>query len=117
MNDKVIRLKYIRALEKFLTRCVAILKNDDFDKELFLNTVNKNYELIKNSKETRLDSTYLIKLKEFINLTLRLSLDIKGDFEEERNLLLKEANLLHKEKNRKNYRKDKHKNSKFNDGY
>jgi len=31
--------------------------------------------------------------------------------------LLKEANLLHKEKNKTQYKKDKHKKSSFSDGY
>ncbi|WP_245600555.1 hypothetical protein [Sulfurospirillum arcachonense] len=31
--------------------------------------------------------------------------------------LLKEANLLHKEKNSTRYKKDKHKSKSFNDGY
>jgi hypothetical protein len=38
-------------------------------------------------------------------------------FEEERATLLKDANLLQKEKNSSNYKKDKHKNQKFTDGY
>jgi hypothetical protein len=38
-------------------------------------------------------------------------------FEEERANLLKDANLLQKEKNRSSYKKDKHKNQSFNDGY
>ncbi len=40
-----------------------------------------------------------------------------NSFEEERAILLKDANLLQKEKNKSNYKKDKHKNQKFNDGY
>jgi hypothetical protein len=38
-------------------------------------------------------------------------------FEEERANLLKDANLLQKEKNKSNYKKDKHKKQTFNDGY
>ena len=38
-------------------------------------------------------------------------------FQEEKATLLKDANLLQKEKNKSNYKKDKHKNQKFNDGY
>ena len=38
-------------------------------------------------------------------------------FEDERAILLKDANLIQKEKNSSNYKKDKHKNQKFTDGY
>lgn len=117
MNEKALRLKYIRVLEKFLSRTIAILKNEKFDLELFINTVNKNYEDIKKAEEVRLTSTYLMKLKDYINLTLRLTQTYEGDFLEERETLLKEANLLHKEKNKTSYKKDKHKKHKFYDGY
>ncbi len=39
------------------------------------------------------------------------------NFEDERATLLKDANLLQKEKNKSNYKKDKHKKQTFNDGY
>jgi hypothetical protein len=39
------------------------------------------------------------------------------DFQEQRLTLLKDANLLQKEKNKKNYKKQKHKKSKYDDGY
>ena len=37
-------------------------------------------------------------------------------FEDERAILLKEANLLQKEKNKSSYKKDKHKKDKYDDG-
>ncbi len=65
----------------------------------------------------RVNSQYLTKLIEYTNLILASVDNEYEDFEEQKELLLKEANLLHKEKNRTNYKKDKHKSKKFNDGY
>lgn len=39
------------------------------------------------------------------------------DFSTLQEEVLKYSNLLHKEKNKANYKKDKHKHKKFNDGY
>jgi hypothetical protein len=68
-------------------------------------------------QQVELTSTYLLSLKKFIDLTLLYLENHTDDFEEERARLLKEANLLQKEKNQANYKKDKHKHKKFDDGY
>jgi V8-like Glu-specific endopeptidase len=116
-NEKSVRLRYIRILEKFLTRSVALLKNDDFDLNNFKNNVDRYYEEIGKVEAVRLDNEYLKKLVEFVNLTLQKVEVHSDDFESEKQLLLKEANLLHKEKNKSNYKKDKHRKKSFNDGY
>lgn len=116
-NEKSIRLRYIRVLEKFLTRSIALLKNDDFNLDNFKNNIDRYYEEIQNVESVRLDSEYLKKLVDFVNLTLQKIETHSNDFENEKQLLLKEANLLHKEKNKSNYKKDKHKKRSFNDGY
>ncbi len=74
-------------------------------------------EQLSYTKEVRLNSEYFQKLIEFKNLVLNTTLKEIDDFSEVQEYLLKEANLLHKEKNRSSYKKDKHKSKKFNDGY
>ncbi len=117
MHEKQKRIRYIRVLEKFFTRTVSLLKLEDFDPNLFKERTIKNYSDIKRTEEVHLNSNYFIQLIFFINKTLSYVENSSKDFEDERQDLLKEANLLQKEKNRNSYRKDKHKSLKFNDGY
>ena len=117
VNEKQQRIKYIRVLEKFFTRTVSLLKLDNFDKDLFKQRTKKNYEDLIKTKEIELYSEYYEGIKFFINKTMFYLEEHTNSFEEERAILLKDANLLQKEKNKSNYKKDKHKNQKFNDGY
>lgn len=117
MHDKQLRIRYIRVLEKFFTRTVSLLKLENFDEELFKKRTLKNYEDIKRVKAIDLNSKYYTQLIAFINQTLVFIENHSENFLEERDTLLKEANLLQKEKNKSSYKKDKHKNSKFDDGY
>lgn len=116
-HDKDQRVKYIRALERFLNSCMGALKNENFDFVLFCKRVEKSYKVLKKVEEARLDSTYTNALQRYVELVLR-TISEKGDnYEEKHKLLLKEANLLEKERNRSSYKKDKHKDKSFNDGY
>ncbi len=117
MHDKQLRIRYIRVLEKFFTRTVSLLKLENFNTELFKERTLRNFEDIKKVKAVDLNSKYLTDLIAFINKTLSYLENHTESFENERNTLLKEANLLQKERNRNTYKKDKHKNSKFDDGY
>lgn len=118
INKKVQRLKYIRILEKFLTRTVSLLKNEELLFNNFVDNINRYYEEIKKVDPIRLDNEYLQKLEQFVNLALQKVDTIDSDeFDQLKELLLKEANLLHKEKNKSNYKKDKHKHKSYNDGY
>ena len=116
-GQKAIRLKYVRVLEKFVKRTIALLKHPEFNFEVFKKQTIVNYEFVKNVETVRLDSEYLKKLKEYSQTILNTLEHHSKDFQEEHQLLLKEANLLHKEKNKNNYKKDKHTKKKFNDGY
>ena len=69
------------------------------------------------TKEVELYSEYYTNLKAFISKTISYTQNHSETFEEERANLLKDANLLQKEKNKTNYKKDKHKKQTFNDGY
>lgn len=117
IHDKQLRIKYIRVLEKFFTRTISLLKLENFNIELFKERTLKNFEYIKKVKKVDLHAKYLIDLISFINKTLSYVNNHSDNFEEEKNTLLKDANLLQKEKNRSSYKKDKHKKSKFDDGY
>jgi len=117
MNEKELRIRYIRVLEKFAKRTIALLKLSDFDDKRFIARTEKNLEEMKKAKEVILTSPYLIALKNFIDSIIRSLQHHSETFEKERETLLKEANLLQKEKNRNTYKKDKHKNQKFDDGY
>ncbi|RXJ60245.1 hypothetical protein [Candidatus Marinarcus aquaticus] len=117
MHEKSKRIKYIRVLEKFFKRNMSLLKLDNFDFELYKERTLKNYEEMKKAQSVDLNSPYLVALKNYIDLVLRSIEHHSESFENEKEMLLKEANLLQKEKNRTSYKKDKHKNQNFYDGY
>jgi len=116
-NEKTLRLKYIRILEKFTSRAISLLKHPEFDFNIFKTNIEKYYQDIKKFQSTRLDSQYHQKLQDYVNLTLQLTQTHSDDFKQEQQTLLKEANLLHKEKNKTNYKKDKHKKKNIYDRY
>jgi hypothetical protein len=117
MHEKQLRIRYIRVLEKFFTRTISLLKLENFNYELFKERTLKNYEDMKRVKAVDVHSAYLTNLKKFIDLTLYSLEHHSPEFENEKEMLLKEANLLLKEKNKSSYKKDKHKNKRFDDGY
>jgi len=126
VNEKTIRLRYIRVLEKFVTKAISLLKYDNFDKELFKKATIKAFNELQKTKSCDLYSEYPLAVR---NLTLYIMNCIDNDadesefntkpnnFEEEKAAILKQANLLAKLKNNNRYKKDKHKHKKFNDGY
>jgi hypothetical protein len=121
LDEKQQRLKYVRYLEKFHKRTIPLLKHPKFDVEIFIKTINKYYEELKLIPSARLDSSYLQMLESFVNQTLQYTSsydkDEDKDFDNQKQSLLKQSNLLHKEKNKSNYKKDKHKKRSFTDGY
>ena len=119
-DEKNIRLKYVRGLEKFVKSNISYLKDPSFEFKIFQKRVKKTFEIIKKIKSVRLNATYPIALENYVNLLLTVLHVEKLKDEEKKELqakLLKEANLLHKEKNKTQYKKDKHKKSSFSDGY
>lgn len=115
-HEKQLRIRYIRVLEKFLTRTNSLLRLENFDSNLFKERVRKNYKDIAKVKVMELHSPYLTNLKKYIDLVM-FSIQSEEDFKPIQERLLKEANLLHKEKSAGSYKKDKHKKSKFDDDY
>lgn len=118
INDKDARVKYIRALERFLGSCVSALKNENFDFDLFIKRAEKGLKTLQKVEPIRLDSTYTNLLQNYVTLVSNcIRITEESDKEEIHKRLLKEANLLEKEKYRGSYKKEKHKAQGFNDGY
>ncbi|NOX15513.1 MAG: hypothetical protein GXP61_05755 [Epsilonproteobacteria bacterium] len=109
IEDKTLRVKHMRLLEKFLKSSASILKLENFNYELFKIRANKIYDLIQNLKEIRVDSSYLKSLKNFTELTMKTLNDEELKEDEKRNILLKEVNLIQKNRNKRTYKKQKHK--------
>ena len=128
VNEKTIRLRYIRVLEKFVTKAISLLKYDNFDKDLFKKATIKAYTELAKTKSVVLYNEYPLAVKNLAQHIMNCidthtnneddeySTEIY-DFENEKASILKQANLLAKLKNNNRYKKDKHKHKKFNDGY
>jgi len=117
VNEKTIRLRYIRVLEKFVTKSISLLKYDNFDFELFKKATLKSYIELEKVTTCDLYSEYPIAIKNLVQLIINSIENHSKDFENEKALILKNANLLAKLKNNNRYKKDKHKHKKFHDGY
>ncbi len=117
INEKTIRLRYIRLLEKFNKKAITLLKYDNFDLELYKKATIKAYEELKKAQTCDLYSEYPVAVKNLAQIILNTLTNHSKDFEEEKATILKQANLLEKLKNNNRYKKDKHKKKKFNDGY
>ena len=117
VNEKTKRLRYIRILEKFTTKAVGLLKYDNFDLELYKKAMLRGYDDLKKIESMDLYQEYPIKLKNLAQLIVNNLDDHSKTFDDEKKTILKESNLLYKLKNNNRYKKDKHKNKKFNDGY
>lgn len=117
MNEKILRAKYRRVLEKFVKKTISILKKEEFNLQNYYLSVSNYEKELKEIKKIRLNSTYLTALETYSNLLVFLKSNHSREFIEERELLLKQANLLHKEKNKTIYKKTKHKKNDYGDGY
>ncbi|WP_331775597.1 hypothetical protein [Sulfurospirillum sp. 1612] len=114
-NEKALRVKYMRLLEKFVKSCETILKLEDFNYLLFEKKITKIYQQIQKLDDLHLDSTYLNTLKSFTDFTIRILENEKMTTEEKRILLLKEVNQTRKQKNSTSYKKEKHKKQLYDD--
>ncbi|WP_226372234.1 hypothetical protein [Sulfurospirillum diekertiae] len=98
--------------------CVNALKNENFDFLLFVKRAEKGLKTLQKVEPVRLDSTYTNLLQNYVTLVSNSIVNLEEiDIEETHKRLLKEANLLEKEKYRGSYKKDKHKAQGFDDGY
>ncbi|TXE86397.1 hypothetical protein FPD38_07055 [Campylobacter volucris] len=102
-EEKTLRVKYVRALEKFSNSAISVLKREDFQESLFRERMEKNSKVFVKIEAVFLDSTYAKALERFANDCLNYNFDRKD--------LLNKANALYKLKNKQSYKKDKHKNN------
>jgi hypothetical protein len=112
-NEKTIRLRYIRVLEKFTTKTIKLLKYDNFDLELYKKATLKSYEELKKTESITLYNEYPIAIRDLVQLILDTLDNHSEDFETEKAKILKGSNLLAKLKNNNRYKKEKHKQKKF----
>ncbi|MBE0491749.1 MAG: hypothetical protein IBX44_05815 [Sulfurospirillum sp.] len=117
MNEKALRLRYVRALEKFINSHISYLRSNDFDMEILKKKVAKTYEILAKVQAVRLDSPYTFALECYANSIIHILNMQQIDALHVRDELIKGANLLQKEKNKNRYKKDKHSKASFNDGY
>lgn len=115
INEKQLRIRYIRVAEKFLTRTISLLKLENFNKDMFIERTIKNLEDFSKTPKVELYSDYYTSLENFINKTKSFINSKDEDFTTKRAILLKDANLLQKSKNSSRYKKDKHKKDRFNE--
>jgi len=99
----------MRLMEKFAKSSTNILKLENFNYNLFENKITKIYDKIEAMGDIRADSSYMNSLKNFISKTIQVINNQNIDEDKKKEILLKEANLLEKEKNRKTTKKTKHK--------
>ncbi|MBT4707353.1 MAG: hypothetical protein HOB77_00980, partial [Campylobacteraceae bacterium] len=86
LNEKALRLRYIRALEKFAKRAINLLKapEEDFHFEKFKKKMDENFKDVEKVEVVRLDNGYMSKLEEYVNLILRTITNHSKDFEDEK---------------------------------
>jgi len=108
-NEKHIRVKYMRLLEKFVKSSSNTLKLEDFNYKLFEKRVFNSYSKIEKMGDVKTDSSYMNSLRNFIDKTVKTLRREDIDSEKKREILLKESNLVEKSQNRKSRKKEKHK--------
>lgn len=107
-NEKFIRVRYLRALEKFSLSVVKALKRADFDKEKFSELVTKNYKLVEKTPSSTLFDAYPKALLAFVELSLA-----KASDDDAQSTLLRAANALDKFKKAREYKREKSKKEEF----
>lgn len=100
-NEKALRVKYLRNLQKFASAAICALKKEDFNLQKFQERMLKNQAFFDKSPPTSLNATYAKNLENFVNVCL--------DFSKSKEELLNLANALDKQKNQSE-KKQKHKN-------
>jgi len=109
------RLRYIRALERFLKGVVSYFSNkSDLSKEGFVKKVDNSLRLLNRVEEIALYKGELQDLQNLVKKIISLKESSK-DIDDIKDEILYASNQLEKSKNAKRYKKDKHTNSKYED--
>jgi len=110
MHEQKERIKYIRALERYLNSIVSYLsKTEELSKEHFINKIQNSNALLKKVKQTPLYKEWYKNLESLIN-KIQSYEDSDNSIEEIKEDILYSANQLDKSRNIKKYKKPKHKN-------
>lgn len=96
-NEKFMRVRYLRALDRFSMDISKAIKKENFDELKFQALVEKNTQILNKIPSVSLHSSYSKALLAFVNMASNCS----------RAELLKAANALDKFKKAKNYKRDK----------
>jgi len=109
------RLRYIRALERFLKGMVSYFSNtQNLSKASFVKKVDNSLRLLNRVDEIALYKGELQNLQNLVKKIISLK-DSSKDIEDIKDEILYASNQLEKSKNAKRYKKDKHSNSKYDD--
>lgn len=97
-EEKALRVKYLRNLEKFFNGAMSALKKENFDKTKFEERMLKNAKFFEKNSAVSLNSAYAKNLEIFVNACL--------DFSKEKSELLNLANALDRQKNKARKKKN-----------
>ena len=112
--DEAQRLKYVRVLERFVRSVIGYLvKEEETNFEGFQTRVSKQYEFLKKVEPVYLYKEEFQTTERFVQQLLNVADTECEDFSKLKDELLHQSNLIHKTKNQKRYKKDKHSKKKF----
>ncbi len=113
--ENSIRLRYIRALERFHKSVVSyFLNTPELSRGSFEKKIDNSLRLLNRVEEIALYKGELQDLQNLVKKIISLK-DSSKDMDEIRDEVLYSSNQLDKSKNAKRYKKDKHSNSKYSD--
>jgi endonuclease III len=109
------RLRYIRILERFKSSIIVYLsKTDDLLKEVYNKRIENNLRYYNKVEAIQLYKGEYSDLEALVQKMIAYQTK-DTDIEEIKEALLYDANQLEKSVNNRRYKKDKHKNSKFDE--
>ncbi|MEA1916580.1 MAG: hypothetical protein U9N42_03510 [Campylobacterota bacterium] len=110
------RLRYIRVLERFSSSIVSYLfKSEEPTKEVYEKKIEANRKYYDRCVKVPLYKEEYTKLEELVKKMINY-VNSQDDIEEIKSDILYTSNQIQKSINSRSYKKDKHANSKFNDG-
>ena len=109
------RLRYIRILERFSNSIIAYLsKSDEVSHEAYNKRIANNLRYYNKTEKIHLYKGDYNDLEDLVQKMINYQ-NSEEDIEDIRANLLRDANKLEQTSNNRMYKKDKHKNSKFDE--
>jgi len=110
-----IRVKYVRLMQRFIHSVTSYLsKSDELSKERYEKKIENARKYLDRCKKVEFHGSSNADLEKFVTKILN-SVGSEESIDDIKNDILAHANQLEKNQNSKNYKKDKHKSSKFKD--